>query len=130
MAEETVDSFLHSLVEDHGMDGVEILQRDGQCVREVFRPELDIPTYSHLSAQLTAASETVLPQLRVGGKKYAVTSSGQDRRVVVVDTNDNLILAALTASDQPTERVVRLLEGAAPRVNELLANGRRRRSAT
>jgi predicted regulator of Ras-like GTPase activity (Roadblock/LC7/MglB family) len=112
---------LDRIVREPGVEGAEVLSVDGQCLLEAFRPDLDVATFSRLSATLAAAGESALPVLRGARTRQIVTQT--DRlKVVVVRANDGLLLAALARREGSEDRLVQVLEAAAA---DLDRSGRR-----
>lgn len=111
---------LNRIVRSDGVEGAEVMRRDGQCVAEAFRPNLDVPTYSRLSAALALAGENSLPELKASRSRRLVTKSDR-HRLVVVEANDRLLVAALVQPDGAADRLLRLVEDAAGEIDKMTA---------
>ena len=111
---------LNRIVRSDGVEGAEIMRRDGQCVAEAFRPDMDLPTYSRLSAALALAGENSLPEMRASRSRRLVTKADR-HRVVVVEANDRLLVAALVQPEGAADRLLRLVEDAAADINKMTA---------
>lgn len=109
---------LDRLVRLEGVEGVELIERDGQCLAEAYPPDLDLQDFSRRSAALALAGESVLPELRASASRRLVTRA--DRKgVVVVRANERLLLAALTKADRPGDAVLQHVEAAAADIGRI-----------
>lgn len=109
---------LNRLVRQSGIEGAEIIQRDGQCILECYRPDLDLSTFSRLSATLTAAGESVLPEMRATRAQEILTEA-DGMTLAVVPASDQFLLAALANSDRPDAELVAALRDAARDIGRL-----------
>lgn len=109
---------LDRLVRESGFEGAEIIRRDGQCVLECYRPDLDLSTFSRLSATLTAAGESVLPELRATRAREIFTEA-DGMTVGVIPANDQFLLAALANSERPESDLIDALRSAARDIGRL-----------
>jgi len=109
---------LNRLVKEGAIQGAEIIQRDGQCVLEVYRPDLDLSAFSRLSATLTAAGESALPEFRATRAREVLTEA-DGMRVAVVPASDQFLLAALANSDGSESDLVAALRDAARDIGRL-----------
>lgn len=107
-----LEHVLNRLLQQDGVDGVQVIRRDGQCLVERFRKELDVPTYSFFSAILAATSETLLPEFRATHAQHLMADS-RKKRVILVKANEDLLLGALTDTEHDSENLIRVLHRAA-----------------
>lgn len=107
-----LNKILRRVVRERGVEGAEIVDREGQCVLELFRDGLDVETYSRLSAEFAAVSEHCVSEFRHLDGNHLVARLGP-RRAVFVRSNEALLLGALASADENVEDLLESLEVAA-----------------
>lgn len=117
--QERLADVLNGLIEEEGVEGVELIRRNGECLYEFFSPELDVETYSRLSAAFAEATENILPGLRTAKNDRLVSDAGS-LKVVMVRANDDLLLGALARADLAPDDIAELLREAVHDVNRLV----------
>lgn len=109
---------LNPLVEREGVEGLEVIRTNGECLLELFPRGMDVDTLSQLSATLTVIGESLGPQLRTIEEREVMAEAGP-LKAVFIRGNDSLVLGALMRTEEASEDLMRALMTSALRIGRV-----------